>query len=437
MAVARQVGGRDAAFLVVPLCGALAVWLTIVLGRRVWNGATGLVAGAWLASSPIFLFQLVQPMSDVPTLAWWLASATAATRPTVGGAIFAGAMAALAIATRPNLLPLTLLVGALIWWCARTNGDGPPRLAAARVAAFAAAVTPGVVAMGVWQWSAFGSAVRSGYGAASELFGTAWIATNARRYATWTIETQSPLVLLALAVPFAYRRADAARALRLPVSLFSLTFIGAVSAAYLVYAPFDDWTALRFLLPAWPFLLLAAAAVCTWIVDRAPSTTRAAIVAAGAVAVACLQLSVAAERGVFAFHRAEARYRDAGEYVARRLPAEALVVTVQHSGSTRYYADRPILRWDAVEPTQLDNVLAWVRGQGYHPFLLLERWEEPLFRDRFGASEIGKLDWPARATDGGRVAIYDPDERRAFAEGAASYEGARAPEMMGDGARRR
>ena len=59
-------------FLVVPLLGALAVWLTYVLGRAIHGPTTGAASAALLACSPTFLYQLVQPMSDVPAMAWWL-----------------------------------------------------------------------------------------------------------------------------------------------------------------------------------------------------------------------------------------------------------------------------------------------------------------------------------------------------------------------------
>ena len=71
MALARTVGGRAAMFAVVPLLGALAVWSTFVLGRRIAGPAAGALAAILLAASPPFLYQIVQPMSDVPASAMW------------------------------------------------------------------------------------------------------------------------------------------------------------------------------------------------------------------------------------------------------------------------------------------------------------------------------------------------------------------------------
>ena len=74
LAVARLVGGRAAMFWVVPLFGALAVWCTFLIGRRLAGAPAGLLAAVLLATSPAFLYQVVQPMSDVPAAATWAAA---------------------------------------------------------------------------------------------------------------------------------------------------------------------------------------------------------------------------------------------------------------------------------------------------------------------------------------------------------------------------
>jgi len=63
MAIARWIRAER---FVVPLFGALAVWLTFVLGRRIDGASTGAAAAVLATCSPIFLYQLVQPMTDVP-----------------------------------------------------------------------------------------------------------------------------------------------------------------------------------------------------------------------------------------------------------------------------------------------------------------------------------------------------------------------------------
>src|SRR4030095_598957 len=109
--LALGVGGAfvlhpSAVFLVVPASAALFVWLTFLYGRRVDGDVTGACAAVLLACSPIFLYQAVQPMSDVPAAAAWLA-ALVSTSP-----FGAGVYASMAILIRPNLalLVLTLVI---------------------------------------------------------------------------------------------------------------------------------------------------------------------------------------------------------------------------------------------------------------------------------------------------------------------------------------
>ncbi|MGH9252987.1 MAG: glycosyltransferase family 39 protein [Vicinamibacterales bacterium] len=108
MAMFKAVGGSDAVFYVVPLLGALTVWLTYLLGARLSGPLTGLLAAAALMVSPPFLFQLMWPMSDVPATAWWLLSIVLATRGTAPALVAAGVAAALALLTRPNLVLLVV-----------------------------------------------------------------------------------------------------------------------------------------------------------------------------------------------------------------------------------------------------------------------------------------------------------------------------------------
>ena len=73
MALFEVVGGRAAVFYVVPLLGALAVWATYLLGRPFAGPWAGALAALLMVCSPIFLWFLVQPMSDVPAAACWAA----------------------------------------------------------------------------------------------------------------------------------------------------------------------------------------------------------------------------------------------------------------------------------------------------------------------------------------------------------------------------
>ena len=115
----------NAVFLLVPLCAALTVWLTVVLGREMSEPAAGVLGALLVAVSPTFLLQAAQPMSDVPVAALWLSALVLARRPSTAAAILAGVVSSLAILVRPNLAPLLLLVAAACATLRRAPSDRP------------------------------------------------------------------------------------------------------------------------------------------------------------------------------------------------------------------------------------------------------------------------------------------------------------------------
>src|SRR5262249_41437935 len=102
MALAMKLAGPSGAYLVVPLLSGLSVWLTYVLGGRVADPRSGLIAAILVAFNPIFLFQSLLPMSDVPVTACWLAAWVLATFQGPWWSAGAGLAASMAILTRPN-----------------------------------------------------------------------------------------------------------------------------------------------------------------------------------------------------------------------------------------------------------------------------------------------------------------------------------------------
>ncbi len=114
MAAAKTIAGHCAMFLVTPLSGALLVWITFAIGRRLVSDAVGLAAAWLVATSPAVLAMLVSPMSDVPAAAFWAAAMYFTLGSSSRSALMAGLAASAAILIRPNLAPLAaILVGIL------------------------------------------------------------------------------------------------------------------------------------------------------------------------------------------------------------------------------------------------------------------------------------------------------------------------------------
>jgi 4-amino-4-deoxy-L-arabinose transferase-like glycosyltransferase len=129
----RVVGHRYAAVRVFNcLLGAAAVGLVYLLGRRAFNGTTGLIAAAAYAVYPTALLyagdMLSEPLATFCFLIYLIASLRLAERPTWGGAAWAAFWIGYAMLTRPAfmfMLPLAAL------WAAWQFRDRPRALAVA------------------------------------------------------------------------------------------------------------------------------------------------------------------------------------------------------------------------------------------------------------------------------------------------------------------
>jgi hypothetical protein len=288
-------------------------------------------------------------------------------------------------------------------------------------AMFSMCIVAACFAVAAIQRTYFGSALNSGYGTLAAIYRLDRVAPNAQRYFSWMSDVHTPLWLMAAAAPFL-----------LPGALTRL-FAGLVLvnvACYLPYIVFDHWSYLRFLLPTLPLLVIMVVAAVDALCRRAARLRQGRValrpggqaatlaVALTVVVLAVLWVQEARGRQAFRLQVLEARFERGGTFVDRRLPADALVITSWQSGSVRFYSGRKTLVWDQLDPARLDEAIAFVRSRGFEPYLLFERWEEPLFRRRFAAqSLIGRLDWPPAAEVASQVRVYRPDDRDRYLRG--------------------
>lgn len=413
MVPARAVAGRPGMFAVVPILGALAVWLTFLLGRRLAGPASGLLSAVMLAASPILLYQVVQPMNDVPAAALWVAALVLAWRASdrrgVVAPMLAGLAAGAALTVRPNLLPLALVAG-FGMVLVRTR---PVRDRLVSLIAFGVGALPGVAVIMAVQNAMYGSPFKSGYGDLGLLFSMSHIAPNLARYPKWLLEAHTPVVLLALGAAWAIRSRGHARH-----ACWLLAFVAATFACYIPYLVFEAWWFSRFLLPGLAPLVALTASVLTYLISRARVEWRAPLFALACTALATSYVAYAIRGQVFDLDDIEARYRQAGEYVATRLPRNAAVVTGRQSGSVRFYSGFPTLVWAELPPGRLQGALDYLRANGYQPFLLFELDEELEFRKHFqGQGAIGALNWPPIADINHQTRIYDPTNAESYFQG--------------------
>jgi hypothetical protein len=409
------IAGPSGLFLVTPLAGAALVWLTFLAGRFFAGPLGGAMSAVLTATSPAVLYQIVQPMNDVTTAALWMGVFVALSARRF---VLAGVCCGLALLVRPNLLPLAVVAGLFVLTIARPK----------QAVGFYLAAVPGVL-VALWlNAELYGGPFRSGYGELEHLFALSAFPTNAARYVRWIVETQTPFPFLSLAAPFLVPRE------RRQPALLALALIGTTGFIYFAYRPFEDWSYLRFLLPAIVLMVVLASAVSVALLQRveqrygpsrhsgfaaeADGHIAPVIVAAITVGLALFGVRTAQDRFAFTMHALEQRYRSAGIVVRDRLPEGAVVLAVWESGSVRFHGRKEALTWEGLDPTWLDRALAWLTRHGREPYILVESWEEPAFRARFsGHSAIGNLDWPPKYEVDRVVRIYDPDDRARYVRG--------------------
>ena len=366
-----------AIYFVVPAFGALLIWVTYRFGAVSGDPVAGALAAVFLAVSPTFLYQVVQPMSDVPCAACWLAALLLASRGSTAGSAASGALCSLAILIRPNLAPLAIPVAVLA-----LGSGGSSRMRRGLV--FLAALVPGLVMLGWIQQVRYGSPWASGYGTTSDLFSLAYVTPNLERYPRWITAGHTPFIWLCIAAPIWIAR----RAKNRLVSWMGLALCAAVWIAYVPYMYFqpNEWFYTRFLLPAIAIMIVFASACALVVVRRLPAIWRIPAVTIVTIAVGASSLRYAEQHRAFDLRNQERKYPLAGEFMRTKGPANAFVLAAQHSGSIRYYANRPTLRWDLLSPTRLDQALATFRAQGYEPILVVDVGEYQSFRERFEAT---------------------------------------------------
>jgi hypothetical protein len=395
MAVFLAVLGDNGPFYVVPVFAAFMVWFTYLLGKEATGSrAVGALAALLLLASPVFLTHVMVPMSDVPAAAGWTLAAVLVLKQ---HSLAAGIVSGLALLVRPNLV-LLALVPVFAW---RQRREPLIR--------YAMGIVPGLLAVMVINVLLYGAPLTTGYASPFELYAFGSLPINVRNYAVWIVQTQTPLILLAL-VPLFVRPALRETHAGVSPRACLAAFVGLTLLSYLFYATFDHWFYLRFLLPAYPTLFVLLAAAIRWVASTLPVEARVPATAFVCAIMTLFGVKAAKDDSVFVQAAFEQRHVRAANEIASRTPSDAVVLSVQHSGSVRYYANRITLRYDWLKEDALDSALRDLAAKGRRAYLVVDDWEEKEFRARFSpANRAGRLDWApiARVPTGPEVRIYE------------------------------
>ena len=385
--------------LIVPLCAAMLTLLTWRIGARLFGRGVGIVGSVTTAASPVVITWTLSPMSDVPAAVFWLGALLAADRQTIASSFVAGALSGGAILIRPNLVPLAIFPVVLAVL------SSSRRDALARWMAIAAGVLPFALFLLWLHATLYGSQWSSGYGDFWSNFSWRHVAANATRYPVWWWTAHGILGwLFLLNAPWRLPSEVRRRVWTL------IGFVAAVALSYIFYLPFDDWTYLRFTMPALPIVLLLSANGASRVLSLFGRKIRRCGLAALAVLAVAQGVHVTRSSGAFRQADVNQRFVDAARYIDVTTSPSSVILSSLHSGSVAYYSGRLVLRYDLLDREWLDRALDHLRQRGFEPYALLEQSEERAFLERFPtAHSTSVLDGtPAavRRESGGELRLY-------------------------------
>ena len=325
-----------------------------------------------------------------------------------------GALTGAALLIRPNLAPLGLVMAGMVVFAAHSPSRATTSIRAICSSDFGALGAFPRSSSCSLQNAMYGSPFTLGLRQPLALFTLDHIGPNLARYPAWLVDTRH-----------AVRRSRSRRAVRrggCPArsrAWWLLAFVLTTFGCYVAYTVYDAWWFLRFLLPAHSAAIRAGVSGRDdggWL--RLAPAPRLAAFALLTAALGGSQLASADDRAVFRLRDLERRFRDGGEYVARKLPPNAVVFTTQQSGSVRFYSGRPTIIWDMLDAAWLDRAVEHLSRARPAAILPLREGGGSRLPPALRINEpIGGLEWPPAALIGQEIKIFDPLDYERFRKG--------------------
>jgi len=334
IAIAAKIGGWGrGAFVIVPLCAIGCLVLIALLARELGlSVAASIGAAILLAAYPIFIFQSLVTMSDVPATFFVLLTFVLALRgrERLLMAVLAGAAFGAAVWIRPTNLLFALPLAFALRWRPRALG-----------AAIAGALPFGIALM-LLNHAWYGHPLRTGYGEI-DVVSFDVLAKCSAFHASAILTMLTPLVLAAIAVAFD-------RAFDRSTRAMLVTWFAVLFAFYALYPVCSNPTDARFLLPSIPAVIIglfsAARMLAKW---RFVPLAMILIVFAN-------EVRVGSNERVWRADDYDATYRDAIRWAEPHIAPNSIVMTGLLSGAMLYYTNRVTLRWDAADQNDIDRL---------------------------------------------------------------------------------
>jgi dolichyl-phosphate-mannose-protein mannosyltransferase len=390
MALGALIGGWEhGPFLVTPIVGALSLLLIYLVGLELGLPRGFSIAGAiMLAASPTFIHYSTQPMSDAVAMFWSLSAILAAlrSRKLDGWSLLAGAAFGMAFLTQPsNVLLLIPLLFCL-------------RLKFKTILYFILGGLPMAAIFFTYNIVAHSPPLLTRYWAngVQNLVKTTGFTDRFNFYHYWINVTMSPLPLLGWLVVAADRKVEWRNRAML------VSWFGAFFLFYSCYDVYKVWWYTRFLLPAYPAMILGALLVARDVVGLLRKWISEANQARMRWIVLAILLGVTFSHenrnikryGLFKFGPREIVHYTSCRWADQTIPSNSLVVSMHMSGALRFYTERPIVRWDWLDPERWPVVKKNAAERGYQWYALLWPFEVEEAQKRLGGkwTKLGMLD---------------------------------------------
>ena len=322
----------------------------------------------WLC--PLFIFSALLPMSDLSAATWSLVVLYCACRGRDDWkwALLCGVATGIAVLVRPtNLLlgiPVLVALGAQPRsWLAVVLGG-----------------LPSALFIGFYNLRLHGSPFVTGYDEIGSLLRWENVPHNLAHFAHWIPALLSPLVVLIVVAPFVVEGRQ--RGL-LVLAVWAAVLIGFYS---FYFHSGETWWYLRFILPAFPGLILAALVGLGggWRAGQSRPVLRAVVLVALLFAAAGWQVRQIRQLDVMNLERGERAYADAAHWAQENVPPGSVIFCLQVSGAFFYYTDFILFRWDQVYVEKYDALLGASARQNRLVYAVLFPFESPEALEKIG-----------------------------------------------------
>jgi hypothetical protein len=321
----------------------------------------------FLGSSPVFLFASLQAMSDIPAALWAILAVLGCLKSErqATWAIFAGFCLCYGILVRPTNILMILPILALFPWSLR------------RAILFCVGGIPVSACIVALNHLLYGKSVTTGYGDFTSLFGLRYVDPSLRNYLSWIPVEMTPLIVLALGLPLVavgMRNWE-----RVGVMIWFATFASFYATYFYTHV---SWWYMRFLLPAFPGLIVGMLAVLTALARRSPF-----LKFLGCLLITCflLRWNVVWTRKLYALDSGfrERVYAEACAFIKNSIPQNSVICCMQESGAILYYTNLTIVRWDCIGEKDFPEVVSACRKTGQPIYMVLFPSEEDAALKKF------------------------------------------------------